>query len=366
MATEDFFDESREASKVKAQIVVKYLVVWARVMASQTDGKLIYFDPFAGPGAYADGSKSTPLLVVDAAIASEQLQRQLVIALGDKDKEFCTQLSANVDAIPGLAKLTKRPTVVCDDVDKSLASVLSQVELIPTFAFLDPWGYKGLTLDLVNSLVKDWGCDCLFFFNYNRINAGLTNLKVDEHVVALFGGERTGRLREEILGLAPDSREQVIMGALVAALQEGVGNFVHMFRFMAPDGTRTSHYLVFVSKHFKGYEIMRDIMDKASSYAESDVPSYVYTPKPPHPGLFDVFLMEDLKRDLRALLVRDGPLKVRDIFERHSAGRRYVLRNYKTALKQMEDSGQIVVEAGTRKRRTGSMPDWVSIRAVGS
>jgi len=366
MATDDFYDESREASRVKTQIVVKYLGAWGRIMASQTDGDLIYFDPFAGPGAYADGSKSTPLLVVEAAIANEQLHERLEITLGDRDKAFCDQLSANVEAIPGLAHLAKRPAVVCDDVDETLTAALSQVELTPTFAFLDPWGYKGLTLDLVNSLVKDWGCDCLFFFNYNRINAGLTNPKVDEHVAALFGAERTGRLRRETVGLAPDDRDAVIMGALLAALQEGAGNFVHMFRFMAPDGKRTSHYLVFVSKHFKGYEIMKDIMDKASSYSESDVPSYVYTPKPPDPRLFDAFLVEDLKRDVRALLTSEGPLSVRDIFEKHSVGKRYVLRNYKTALKQMEVSGQVVVETGARKRRAGSMPDWATIRAVGS
>src|SRR5207248_10024637 len=41
-----------------------------------------------------------------------------------------------------------------------------------TFLFVDPFGYKGLSLQLVNSVIKDWGCDCVFFFNYNRISMG--------------------------------------------------------------------------------------------------------------------------------------------------------------------------------------------------
>jgi three-Cys-motif partner protein len=45
--------------------------------------------------------------------------------------------------------------------------------IIPTFAFIDPYGYKGLSLGLVHAVLKDWACECLFFLNYNRINAGI-------------------------------------------------------------------------------------------------------------------------------------------------------------------------------------------------
>ena len=61
---------------------------------------------------------------------------------------------------------------------------------MPTFFFVDPWGYKGLSLRLINSVLKDWGCDCVFFFNYNRINMGLGNDAVEKHMDALFGKER--------------------------------------------------------------------------------------------------------------------------------------------------------------------------------
>ena len=36
---------------------------------------------------------------------------------------------------------------------------------------------------------------------------------------------------------------------------------------------QVSNYLVFVSKHFKGYEIMKDIMAAESSTTEQGVPS---------------------------------------------------------------------------------------------
>ena len=45
-------------------------------------------------------------------------------------------------------------------------------------------------------MLKDWGCDCVFFFNYNRISMGLGNEVVEEHMDALFGKERAEKLRE--------------------------------------------------------------------------------------------------------------------------------------------------------------------------
>ncbi len=53
--------------------------------------------------------------------------------------------------------------------------MFEQMNLVPTFFFVDPWGYKGLSLRLINSVLKNWGCDCIFFFNYTRINMGLEN-----------------------------------------------------------------------------------------------------------------------------------------------------------------------------------------------
>jgi three-Cys-motif partner protein len=63
------------------------------------------------------------------------------------------------------------------------------------------------------------GCDCVFFFNYNRINPGLGNEVVREHMDALFGAERAQRLRERLAGLPPWEREP----AIVEAMCEGVG-----------------------------------------------------------------------------------------------------------------------------------------------
>ncbi len=43
-------------------------------------------------------------------------------------------------------------------------------------------------------------------------------------------------------------------------------------------GTRTTHHLIFATKNFKGYEIMKEIMAHESSEQEQGVPSFEYSP----------------------------------------------------------------------------------------
>ena len=70
------------------------------------------------------------------------------------------------------------------EVGKEIVKMFEQMRLVPTLFFVDPWGYKGLSLSLINSVLKNWGCDCIIFFNYNRINMGLHNEAVEEHMNA--------------------------------------------------------------------------------------------------------------------------------------------------------------------------------------
>jgi hypothetical protein len=43
------------------------------------------------------------------------------------------------------------------------------------------------------------------------------------------------------------------------------------YRFKMVDAERTSHYLIFVGKHFLGYKIMREVMAKASTTHDEGV-----------------------------------------------------------------------------------------------
>lgn len=60
---------------------------------------------------------------------------------------------------------------------------------------------------MIHAVLKNWACECVFFFNYNRINMGLTNDGVRRHMEALFGPERITNLHEKLDGMTPADRE---------------------------------------------------------------------------------------------------------------------------------------------------------------
>jgi hypothetical protein len=110
---------------------------------------------------------------------------------------------------------------------------------------------------------------------------------VREHMCALFGEERADALRTELEPLGPAAREATIVNALAQSLKAFGHRYVLPFCFKNESGTRTKHHLIFVTKAFKGYEVMKDIMAKASSSREQGVPSFAYSSaeSPGTPGI---------------------------------------------------------------------------------
>lgn len=244
-------------------------------------------------------------------------------------------------------------------------ALFSQMRLIPTLFFVDPWGYKGLTLQLINSVLKNWGCDAIIFFNYNRINRGLSNPAVQAHMNALFTEERAARLRQCLDRLPPSERELAIVEEIANALTEFGAKYVLPFCFKNDAGNRTSHHLIFATKYFKGYEIMKGIMAGQSSTVDQGVPSFTYNPADRRfPFLFELTRPLD---QLEGMLLRDfagRSLSLRALYEAHSVGKPYLLRNYQDALRKLESEGRITVEPPAERRQKRNSVVTLSERVI--
>jgi three-Cys-motif partner protein len=370
MSTVKFFEESKEQSIVKAEIVEKYFDTWAGIIINEQkrqnrtgdEARIGYIDLFAGPGRYKDGAASTPLRVLEKAISKPDYCERLVTIFNDKDENSAQALEREIHALPGIDALKHRPQIWNQEVGDKIAMEFERINTIPLLAFIDPWGYKGLSLQLVNAFLANWGCDCIFFFNYNRINAGLSNPFVQEHMVALFGQDRAVGLSKQLEAMTPEQREATIVNELAKALQEqGDGRrFVLPFCFKNNTGTRTSHHLILVTKHFKGYDEMKRIMANASSNKEEGVASFAYCPA----SRTEQLLLFNLNRpleDLMAALLRDfsgRKATMREIYECHSVDTPYVSKNYKDVLTKLEQDGAI--KTSGRKSNRG-FADYIEV-----
>ena len=249
--TERIFEERQEQSEAKDRIVTKYFSAWACVImpsAQRNGGKITYIDLYAGPGRYKDSAASTPLLVLQTAIDHPQMSHMLVSYFNDVENNNIKTLEQEIPKLPSIETLKYSPIIRCGEIDDEAEQYFSQTQLISAFSFVDSFGYKGLSLKIVKGVINDWGCDCVFFFNYNRINAGITNDNVSRHIDALFCKARANKLRRTLPGRPPQFREAAILEALAHEIKDLGGQYVLPFTFKNSSGTLTSNPLA--SKNF--------------------------------------------------------------------------------------------------------------------
>jgi len=362
-ADDTFFEEQTEASEVKARIIEKYFDSWARIIvnAQTYRGKpLGYVDLYCGPGRYEDGRKSTPLLILDKALANPQLRDRLVTFFNDENPAYVAKLSAEIAQIPGIQNLKHQPIVTCSPVGPSTIQPIAHHGPIATFTFIDPFGYTGLTRQLIADVTKNWGSDCVFFFNYNRINQALANNVFVKHMQALFGREIADELYGKLNELSsaggwrvPQQRENLILDRLAYTISQVSGPYVLPFMFRKR--VRTSHSIVFVTKHPLGYQVMKDIMYKESTSHDGGIASLGYSDadkNTPYLNMF-AFAWEDFKTGLCTKFANQA-LRMLEIYQRHNVGTPYIARNYKKALNELEIEGRITAFPAAADRPNGA------------
>ena len=365
----EFFEKLREGSRVKQKIVTQYFVAYNRVMSRGRGEKVGYADLFAGPGVYTDidgvTHKSIPVLVCEEVVREELFRRKVHLWFNDGDLKNYERLKTTINLIPGIDDLRYKPTIGNKIINASWVGILSKLT-VPTLIFLDPCGYKGLSLRLIASALRGYGNDCIFFFNYSRINMKLDLAIMNRSVDEFFEPERAKALRADIQDREPAEREQLILAAVKSAITEAEA-IPLVFGFKSNNG-RTSHHLVYASKNKQAAGMMKNIFRSASSAVTEGVGSGKHDPRTREAaaslfsGLYQV--------EERLLSVFAG----RDLYFgallEEEAHTQYTESNYRDAILRLEDEGRIIVEPPAEERRlqAGSkkrtLPKEVRIRFV--
>jgi hypothetical protein len=137
----------------------------------------------------------------------------------------------------------------------------SGVALPPSFAFIDPHGYR-VPLKEISRLLKFPRCECLINFMYKFINRAThrTEPQVQTYLDDLFGTPDWRGVRSLT---APERREEFLVELYKKQLQEHVGlPYVRTFQ-MIDSGNRTEYFLFFGTRSPKGLSQMKKAMWKA-------------------------------------------------------------------------------------------------------
>jgi three-Cys-motif partner protein len=351
MADGRFFDTPTVASKIKHHIVSKYVAGWANIVLPKTkarEGKIMYVDLFCGPGQYEDGTPSIPLLILEHAINTPALCEHLQTVFNDKEKEYVNDLEARIAKLPGIERLRHQPKFRNRTIGRDIIPHIKRLD-VPSLFFADPFGYQGVSIDLIEAALSHWGSDFLFFFNYNRINMNLGSNGMNEPIDEFFSSERAGQLRAAIAGLGPIQREQAILKAMMDAIK-GLGARAEKFTYRSDTGARTTHHLVCVSRHLQGIALFKEISAKESTRFDDNVPSLDYNPgTDPAQGVLFSPMMR-LEEELVTTFAGKS-LTTEEIYHEHHNGRPYVIKNYRQALLHLEETGAVQIDPPRVTRR---------------
>lgn len=270
--TDGFFAVQKEKSRIKTLIVTEFFKAYFPIINAAFKKDIWYIDLFCGPGRYEDGKPSTPLVLLNVVnqFKEDKVRQSLKIVFNDHDPKLISALQKNLSTHPVMPKLKYKPQILnlkAAEVDLSAYTKGNN----PIFSFVDPWGYKDVSTKQVWSLVKNIGSDCVLFFNSDRILQDINKPANETDFQQIFGDmfkQAKSVQTDPYLSQRQKSEKFVSLFSqnLYSTVKKETGNkkrvFVLPFYVEADDKEKTSHYIVFISKHHKAIQEMRKVMIK--------------------------------------------------------------------------------------------------------
>lgn len=256
-------------TRAKHDLLRRYLGAWFPIL-SRHNGRILFLDAFAGPGVYANGEPGSPTIALNTLLdhqynlGTQQCEFHLVF--NEQNRERFKSLESKVNELkngkwPEHVKVQVLNENFVDIAERLLGRLAQKNSgLTPTFAFLDPFGYKDVPLELISRLLWFDRCELLIYFDYNSVSRFATAGIVDDQFEALFG---TRAFKEA--PPAGDPRRKSFLHDLYQSQLEKLGGFPYVQSFeMINSGGKTGNYLFFCTRNIKGLETMKDAMWKVA------------------------------------------------------------------------------------------------------
>ena len=363
--------EIQPHTQIKHAILRRYLQAWLPIMG-QTNGRIVFIDGFAGPGRYSGGETGSPLIALQTVLEHHAFRtprpgREVAFLFVEKEEDRAVALEqeiADLDIQPGWVQ----HEVLVGGFEEHMTRILDRIELgggglAPTFAFIDPFGFKGIPLELIARIVRHKKCECLISFMYEPINRFLSHPDeaIQRNIDALFGTKAWQR----ILDLAdPTKRRDDIVDLYRQQLHKVAGlTFVRTFEMINEDNRR-KYVLYFGTNAPLGLSKMKEAMwdaDPTTGQVFSD------RTDPRQNVLLKQGAEEGLRDLLRSRFLGKGSISIdeleRFVLEDPSSPYSETRHLKQRTLGPLENEALIEVQRPTGKReRAGEYPRGTRIR----
>lgn len=352
-------------TKAKHIILKRYLDAWFPILANARKGGLLYIDGFCGPGSYKDGEDGSPLIALKSAVQQQTwLNERVLFWFLDGRLDRVEHLRKKIAEI----SLPANFEVISDhgEFDKKLPEVLRQFDdsrcaTFPTFAFVDPFGFKGIPFSLIADLLKRPQCEVLINFMVEPINRWIEhpNEAVVDHIRDAFGTDDCVKVARESSDPFIDLRD------LYTEQLMTVAKFVRHFE-MRNKQNKPLYFLFFASNNAKGHLKMKEAMWAVDPHGEF---MFSDSTKPRQLVCYgdSVKNIADLRHIVRENFAGDDYIPVHKIAQFVEDETAYLSKHMREAFKDEEKSGGAIVadkRIDDKPRRANSFPNEALIRIL--
>jgi three-Cys-motif partner protein len=251
----------------KHQILRHYLEAWFPILG-RWNGRVMFIDGFAGPGIYAAGEPGSPLIALNTLLEHPMFTRlrcEFVFLFMEPDKKRAVSLEAQLGDFFGSHPKPRNVhvEVLNTTFEDAAESVIRQLDdqkkrLAPTFAFIDPFGFSGMPLDVICRLLSFNKCEVFLNFMYDWVSRFVDNPEQQDNFKRLFGTD-SYRAASDLSGRP---RFDFLLELYKEQLRKRCRfHFVQSFEMIHASG-HIGNVLIYGTRNLEGVRVMKDAMWK--------------------------------------------------------------------------------------------------------
>lgn len=275
----------KDHTQAKHRVLRSYLDGWIAVMGQQalraygSTRRLLLVDGFAGPGRYSGGEPGSPIIMLRALSEHPMLSRLSVVKFLflfiEEDEERVGLLREEVAQLdlPSNAEVF----IEHGSFEEQFGEVVDVVTdkgrtLIPTFAFVDPFGYSDAPMSLTGRFLDFPRSEALVFLPLSFIGRFLSRQGQAAALTGLFGSDDWAGA----IPLHGSERSEFLVDLFEKQLLAR-GHVEHVISFQIRTTDRQDYRLVFATGHERGLELMKEAMWRVDPLAGTSYVAHTQT-----------------------------------------------------------------------------------------
>lgn len=252
----NLFANKQPQTRQKHDILTYYLQPWIKIISNHFK-TAAYVDCFAGPGVCDSGEACSPVLAAQILSKHSSAIRILLYAIEER-RDIFSRLDGNLKIFRNHLCIETINDTFRSALPRVIEAISSIGKDVPSFFFIDPYGYKDVRFMDIESILSLPHSEVLVHFPYNGLVRGLGVPAVHNTIDEYYG---QANVANALWRAAPQERKNLMVTTFEQRFRD-LGCYTRSFEISMAWADGPYFYMVYMTREPIGYIIMNDIWVK--------------------------------------------------------------------------------------------------------